>query len=650
MKNTFTKLFGKPCKILTLGALLINGLVFADGSKDLFPAGTTSFRLMLEPGTFSGATTDTYVQRTEALHYVYANAGETITIATNNIHQGNSWIRLIAPNGNTVVNYLQANYASDPRGRIADRTQELAGPRLSPSDVTANRYLPVYYTVPAGGAGIYKVDMAGPHTNVNAVPSHLADNSDNSGNWQGNLSTRRFIAAWDISVVNSAATAFIPGRVYLYSMRTYTGNNGIGYASNQVKINGILYIRTFDGYTYKVNQNGMNGIYARFFSNKNGIHNPSTNAPTYQSNDATTYNNTTMALHDPDSADTPVHITNKIFYTLPSNDLPATSSGAVPGGSTWMNTPVSSLSVTNLHVEDANGTSGTIGYGGGSIYFDSTGGSNSEVKIESTTNAFPQVVVTGIATAGANHVQWDGRDGAGNPIPQGTNNIKITVTLRSGEVHFPFEDLEFNPNGMIIQQLKPEDVLLGTETIVSDLVYWNDSRITLPSGWTGFSGSTASPVNNSHLPPVNSTGISSSTNGHAWAAGATTENTWGDGNAMDTWAFVQNAQAITTNDIFVPCYNPANTGATGPDTKLGVTLLKRAGADNADNWPMSRKSGHIALESNSRGFVITRVATTAALSNITTPQEGMMVYDGQAKCLKIYTSGAWKCFNQPSCP
>lgn len=95
------------------------------------------------------------------------------------------------------------------------------------------------------------------------------------------------------------------------------------------------------------------------------------------------------------------------------------------------------------------------------------------------------------------------------------------------------------------------------------------------------------------------------------------------------------------------CYNPAFTPGTGPETKMGITLLKRASM--ADNWPMGRKSGHIALESNSKGFVITRFST-AGLAAITNPQEGMMVYDTDAKCLKIYSDATWSCFNNPSCP
>lgn len=97
------------------------------------------------------------------------------------------------------------------------------------------------------------------------------------------------------------------------------------------------------------------------------------------------------------------------------------------------------------------------------------------------------------------------------------------------------------------------------------------------------------------------------------------------------------------------CYNPGTISGTAPDTKLGITLLKRAGTNSPDNWPMVRKSGHIALESNTKGFVITRMSSTE-ISSIPVPQEGMMVYDKIAKCLKIYSDGVWSCFSNPACP
>ncbi|MCU7615807.1 thrombospondin type 3 repeat-containing protein [Chryseobacterium sp. PBS4-4] len=104
------------------------------------------------------------------------------------------------------------------------------------------------------------------------------------------------------------------------------------------------------------------------------------------------------------------------------------------------------------------------------------------------------------------------------------------------------------------------------------------------------------------------------------------------------------------------CYNNPNTSTLGIPTNHGITLLKRAGAENG-NWPMIRTSAHTVLESNTKGFVITRMTsdpaqTSAAnhLNKITNPQEGMMVYDLFSKCLKIYSDAAWSCFSTPACP
>ena len=106
---------------------------------------------------------------------------------------------------------------------------------------------------------------------------------------------------------------------------------------------------------------------------------------------------------------------------------------------------------------------------------------------------------------------------------------------------------------------------------------------------------------------------------------------------------------LTSLDIVLTaCYDLPNTATAGVDTKHGITLLQRAGADNG-NWPMIRKSAHTALESNTKGFVITRM-TTAQVTAIVSPQEGMMVYDTTAKCLKLYDGTAWSCFVTPTCP
>ncbi|WP_449401029.1 hypothetical protein [Chryseobacterium wanjuense] len=107
----------------------------------------------------------------------------------------------------------------------------------------------------------------------------------------------------------------------------------------------------------------------------------------------------------------------------------------------------------------------------------------------------------------------------------------------------------------------------------------------------------------------------------------------------------------TTNDYFIQrcvCYDDANTTAAGTDTKVGISLLQKVNP-NDGSWPANRKSGHLALESNNRGFVISRM-TTAQINAVVSPQEGMIVYDTTVKCLKLFDGAAWNCFSTPSCP
>jgi uncharacterized repeat protein (TIGR01451 family) len=113
----------------------------------------------------------------------------------------------------------------------------------------------------------------------------------------------------------------------------------------------------------------------------------------------------------------------------------------------------------------------------------------------------------------------------------------------------------------------------------------------------------------------------------------------------------------TDTDTAAVCYNNPNTTGTGSDTTHGITLLKRAGGTTPSSWPMNRKSAYTVLESNTKGFVITRMTSDPIIpvpanhmSKITNPQEGMMVYDTYAKCLKLYDGTAWSCFNTSACP
>ncbi|MFC6268940.1 hypothetical protein [Frigoriflavimonas asaccharolytica] len=113
---------------------------------------------------------------------------------------------------------------------------------------------------------------------------------------------------------------------------------------------------------------------------------------------------------------------------------------------------------------------------------------------------------------------------------------------------------------------------------------------------------------------------------------------------------ISNLASLALTNSFCVCRNLPSTVA-GVDTKHGITLLKRAGESisSPDNWPMVRKSAHTALESNTKGLVISRM-TTNQVNQIASPQDGMMVYDTTLNCLKLYDGTTWSCFNTPTCP
>ncbi|WP_456233886.1 beta strand repeat-containing protein [Soonwooa purpurea] len=139
------------------------------------------------------------------------------------------------------------------------------------------------------------------------------------------------------------------------------------------------------------------------------------------------------------------------------------------------------------------------------------------------------------------------------------------------------------------------------------------------------------------------------TNNTAVVSGSTYYVAYYDGLAI---CFSPTTAIIVKNQ----CYKPGIMDAENTyPSQQGITALGRAGANNG-NWPMLRESAWTVLESKEKGFVVNRVATTAGLANITNPIEGMIVYDTEAKCLKIYTlkegdaAMAWHCMITPACP
>ncbi|PIF46280.1 hypothetical protein CLU96_3305 [Chryseobacterium sp. 52] len=83
------------------------------------------------------------------------------------------------------------------------------------------------------------------------------------------------------------------------------------------------------------------------------------------------------------------------------------------------------------------------------------------------------------------------------------------------------------------------------------------------------------------------------------------------------------------------CTKPALAGTPDGYTKLGITIQQKQ-----SGWPEKIPNGHFALESKTKGMVITRVANSGLIAD---PKEGMLIYDIAASCVKLYNGSSWNC-------
>jgi len=582
--------------------------IYADGSKDLYPNGITGYRAHLRSST---NVTENWPFPNLGTHYVYAKPGETIALASSAQSSSTTQkIKLYAPNDAinavTLTSYTGSGSSIVYYGNIPNRNSEVAGPLLpgeSATGANANKYRPIYYTIPTTGPnaqeGIYKIEFLPTSSNLNGNYVATSGSNDANGNW-GQHSSTNVIAAWDVSVINTASNGFEKGRVYtnVLNMRVESStSNGF---------EGLVYVLTKDGYVYEVDNNGNNGIYFTFFVNNNGFVDKTLQTPIYKSL------NTTVGIadqvHNPNNADQGTHITHKLFYTNPlTADLPTQASGAVPGGSTWMKGAPIIPDVSAPVIKGVDGLIGQVSNKGGYIEFTADVQGNYRIEIISTgTPSFPTRTMIGQASAGLNRVLWDGKDGANNPLPAGTVPAKVTVQLQGGEVHFPFFDMEMNINGTIIQLLN------GPADTDPYKVYWDDSDITTNSSGNlqNNSGDPSNPRNNSHLTDRyesdithgDGNGLNSQTNGHNWGKNISNAS-YGFGNyrSMDTWTFItgekkesQTTVNVKIADLEVKSVTAFESGTTNPKDDFIVgdqldykVVVKNNGPSDVEEAPFT---------------------------------------------------------------
>lgn len=86
------------------------------------------------------------------------------------------------------------------------------------------------------------------------------------------------------------------------------------------------------------------------------------------------------------------------------------------------------------------------------------------------------------------------------------------------------------------------------------------------------------------------------------------------------------------------CVKPGTAGQPKGYSMTGVSTQET----QKKNWPTTIPNGFLALESTNKGMVITRTTS----DRITTPVEGMIIYDIQDKCVKLYNGKVWSCIHK----
>ncbi len=71
-------------------------------------------------------------------------------------------------------------------------------------------------------------------------------------------------------------------------------------------------------------------------------------------------------------------------------------------------------------------------------------------------------------TPGANTIWWNGNDGLGRPVLNGTV-VRFNLTFLSGMTHLPIYDIEYNDNGYLVEQVRPKGQQLR--------IFWDDTSL-----------------------------------------------------------------------------------------------------------------------------------------------------------------------------
>lgn len=372
---------------------------------------------------------------------------------------------------------MQPDWTSSTKGFIKNTAMEAAGPKIPGVNDNPDGYTPHSFT--ATEDGIYKLrfhSISGSEKDPNSYTSANPTAIKVTDEWFQEINYYPFwadkqgrsgVAAWDATVVGTD-NEIKTGRIFTKSLFLYAhGKDGVGGLAEKAPIYSNMYAVTKDGYMYNIDFNGMMPYGFMFFANNRGLVSSVNNQPLYQSyvsdqsfdqsGEQTADSGAEdqmeglirqgVTFKDPSVADTQLDSSYCLFFDEPSPELE---------GIIYQKAyePQAPTNVSFSGTEEGK----TFEGGGGEISFDVTTATMATVTVDMTAIGKGVVKISNPVVPGRNSFFWDGCGEDGTPIPArdepySSDEIKISVDVRSGECHFPFFDVEEMPDGIKLKRI-----------------------------------------------------------------------------------------------------------------------------------------------------------------------------------------------------
>jgi uncharacterized repeat protein (TIGR01451 family) len=470
---------------------------------------------------------------------VYAQSGEVINLGSSAMGVGAGNIKLFSGTANVDSSTPLRDCKVDQplltgKGVINTRAKELAGPL---SSTNPNGYTPCTYTAPS--SGIYQVIFYGPDGAFGATdPGSVNGSIDDPAI---DAEQRSTVSMWDITVrSNAAATVNLTGRVF-------TDYIALIMDANDRYLKSKLYILTNDGYRYLTDLGIGQGIDPNgfiFFANRTGLLN-SSNQILYHSGQSLDNNLTSFVggVQVPLPSNTlypsyPTFFNPPAATTISGLGYPATATPPTPA-TNFLFTGGTGGGVDQSSV----GVGGTFSF---TTNFPAFQVGSYQIIVDTNSDGFynpsnGDLILGGVAQPGSNSIVWDGKNSNGLALPPRPNNAAYNaiITLKGGEYHFPFLDVENAPSGVKIQMLNPPGSFpVGT----SDTTIYFDER-NYTTGSPGVNVNLGCNTNNNTV--CNGlAGLDSALGAHRFTGG------YGDFKAIDSWIYFPGSAVSKSFTIF----------------------------------------------------------------------------------------------------